>query len=121
MDKLERGAVKYQGSLNRPRKEPTPKRPGVVRDNRPGVNWHSFETKRILGTVPVEEDGSANFSAPSGKYLYFQLLDENKKMVHYMRSGVIIHPGETNGCIGCHEDRLSAPLKPEQDAHGSKK
>ena len=27
-----------------------------------------------------------------------------------MRSGVIIHPGETNGCIGCHEDRLSAPL-----------
>lgn len=26
-----------------------------------------------------------------------------------MRSGVIVHPGETNGCIGCHEDRLSVP------------
>ncbi len=75
----------------------------------PGVNWHSFENKRVLGTVPVEEDGSVYFEAPSGKYLYFQLLDEKKKMVQSMRSGVIVHPGETNGCIGCHEDRLSVP------------
>ncbi len=75
----------------------------------PGVNWHSFETKRVLGTVPVEEDGSVSFEAPSGRYLYFQLLDEKKKMVQSMRSGVIVHPGETNGCIGCHEDRLSVP------------
>jgi hypothetical protein len=51
-----------------------------------------------------------NFEVPSGRYLYFQLLDEEKKMVQSMRSGVIVHPGETNGCIGCHEDRLSAPL-----------
>ena len=75
----------------------------------PGVNWHSFENKRVLGTVPVEEDGSVYFEAPSGKYLYFQLLDEKKKMVQSMRSGVIVHPGETNGCIGCHEDRLTVP------------
>ena len=27
----------------------------------PGMNWHSLENKRILGTVPVEEDGSASF------------------------------------------------------------
>jgi len=74
------------------------------------VNWHSFEIKRVIGTVPVEEDGSANFTVPSGKFLYFQLLDEDKKMIQSMRSGVIVHPGETNGCIGCHEDRLSAPL-----------
>jgi len=62
-----------------------------------------------LGIVPVEEDGSVNFEVPSGRYLYFQLLDEKKKMVQSMRSGVIVHPGETNGCIGCHEDRLSVP------------
>jgi hypothetical protein len=46
---------------------------------------------------------------PAGKYVFFQLLDEKKKMVQSMRSGVIVQPGETNGCIGCHEDRLSAP------------
>jgi hypothetical protein len=76
----------------------------------PGVNWHSFELKRVLGTIPVEEDGSAYFQAPSGKFLYFQILDKDKKMVQSMRSGVSIHPGESSGCIGCHEDRLSTPV-----------
>lgn len=76
----------------------------------PGVNWHSFENKKILGTVPVEEDGSAFFEVPRGKYVYFQLLDADGKMLHSMRSGVIVQAGEINGCIGCHEDRLSAPV-----------
>lgn len=76
----------------------------------PAVNWHSFENKRILGEVPVEEDGSANFEVPSGTFVYFQLLDKDKKMVQSMRSGTMLMPGETNGCIGCHEDRLSVPL-----------
>ena len=75
----------------------------------PGVNWHSFENKKILGTVPVESDGSAFFEVPQGKYVYFQLLDKQGKMLHSMRSGVIVQAGEINGCIGCHEDRLSAP------------
>lgn len=111
MDKVERGDVKYLRLIESPEKRTyTEAAWGGQGQQAPGVNWHSFETKRILGTVPVEEDGSANFSAPSGKYLYFQLLDEDKKMVQSMRSGVIIQPGETNGCIGCHEDRLSAPL-----------
>lgn len=76
----------------------------------PGMNWHSFESKRILGDVPVEADGSANFEVPSGKFVYFQLLDKEKKMVQSMRSGTMLMPGEVNGCIGCHENRLNAPL-----------
>ena len=42
----------------------------------PGMNWHSLENKRILGTVPVEDDGSAYFSVPGEKFVYFQLLDD---------------------------------------------
>lgn len=76
----------------------------------PAVNWHSFENKRILGEVPVESDGSANFEVPSGTFVYFQLLDKDKKMVQSMRSGTMLMPGEINGCIGCHEDRLSVPV-----------
>jgi len=111
MAQVERGAVKYLRIVESPEKRTyTDAAWNGQGQQAPGVNWHSFETKRILGTIPVEEDGSANFTAPSGKFLYFQLLDENKKMIQSMRSGVIIHPGETNGCIGCHEDRLSAPL-----------
>lgn len=76
----------------------------------PGVNWHSFENKKILGTVPVEADGSAYFEVPQGKFVFFQLLDHQGKMLHSMRSGVIVQAGEINGCVGCHEDRLSAPV-----------
>lgn len=78
----------------------------------PGVNWDSFETKRILGTVPVEEDGSAHFLAPPNTFLFFQLLDENKMMIQSMRSGTVIQPGESQGCIGCHDNRGNAPHYP---------
>jgi len=80
----------------------------------PAINWHSFENKRILGTVPVEEDGSASFFVPSSRFVYFQLLDEDGKMVQSMRSGTIIQSGEVQGCIGCHEARRMSPGLPER-------
>lgn len=110
MANVEPGSIKYLRVVESPEKRTyTQQAWNGQGQQAPGVNWHSFETKRVLGTVPVEEDGSVNFEAPSEKYLYFQLLDEKMKMVQSMRSGVIVHPGETNGCIGCHEDRLSVP------------
>ena len=39
------------------------------------------------------------------RFVYFQLLDEDGMMVQSMRSGTIVQPGETAGCIGCHESR----------------
>jgi len=77
----------------------------------PAINWHSFENKRILGTVPVAEDGSVYFEVPSDKFVYFQLLDKNKMMVQSMRSGTIVQSGETTGCVGCHDNRLGAPAQ----------
>jgi len=110
MEGVKPGSIKYLRVVESPEKRTFTKAAWNGQGQQaPGVNWHSFENKRILGTVPVEDDGSAYFEAPSGKFLYFQLLDEKKKMVQSMRSGVIVHPGETNGCIGCHEDRLSVP------------
>jgi hypothetical protein len=79
----------------------------------PGMAWDDFNNKRILGTVPVEEDGSAHFSVPADRFVYFQLLDERGMMVQSMRSGTIVRPGETTGCIGCHENRRgTAPVTP---------
>ena len=78
----------------------------------PGVNWDSFETKRILGTVPVEADGSAHFKVPADRFVFFQLLDANGMMIQSMRSGTIIQAGESQGCVGCHEDRGHAPHFP---------
>ena len=70
------------------------------------MNWHSFENKRILGTVPVEEDGSAYFEVPANTFVYFQALDAEGKMVQSMRSGTYVQPGERYGCVGCHESRV---------------
>jgi hypothetical protein len=75
----------------------------------PAMNWHDFNNKRILGTVPVEEDGSAYFRVPADTFVYFQLLDAHGMMVQSMRSGTIVQSGEVQGCIGCHEDRRTAP------------
>ena len=63
----------------------------------------------VLGTVPVEEDGSVFFECPAGAGIAFQLLDENGMMVQNMRSDTYVHPGETLSCIGCHEDKWQAP------------
>ncbi|HYW80709.1 MAG TPA: hypothetical protein VE890_14105, partial [Thermoguttaceae bacterium] len=66
--------------------------------------------KRILGTVPVEADGSVAVRVPSGKALHFQLLDERYRAVHTMRSFTGVMPGEQRGCVGCHELHSSAPV-----------
>ena len=74
--------------------------------------WPSYVAKGSLGLVAVAEDGSASFDAPAGKVLYFQALDADFNEVQRMRSVVQLQPGETRGCIGCHEDRASvAPAR----------
>jgi len=65
--------------------------------------------KQVLGTVPVEPDGSAHFLAPAGIPLAFQALDAFGRAVQIMRSVTYVQPGERASCVGCHEHRLSAP------------
>ena len=77
--------------------------------NRPAISWAGFEVKQILGTVPVEPDGSAYFEVPADRFVYFQLLDHDGMLISTMRSGTMVQPGEALSCIGCHENRLSTP------------
>jgi len=65
--------------------------------------------KRVIGTVPLEADGSVAFYAPAGKALHFQLLDEKYRALQTMRSFVGVMPGEKRGCLGCHELHSKAP------------
>jgi len=68
----------------------------------------TFTLARILGTVPVEEDGSALFEVPALRSLFFVALDENDISVKRMQSFVTVQPGETSGCVGCHEQRTQS-------------
>ena len=65
--------------------------------------------KRVIGTVPIEADGSASFEAPPGSALHFQLLDENMRALQTMRSFIGVMPGESRGCLGCHESHSRSP------------
>ncbi|MCP3918950.1 MAG: hypothetical protein GY711_25670 [bacterium] len=66
-------------------------------------------TRAVLGTVPVEADGSAHFVVPARRELFFQLLDEDGLAITSMRSGTHFQPGETASCSGCHGSRHTAP------------
>ena len=65
--------------------------------------------RAVLGTVPVEADGSAYFEAPAGKAIYFQALDQHQRAVQSMRSLTYVHAGEQLTCQGCHEPKGHAP------------
>jgi len=62
--------------------------------------------KQVLGTVPVETDGSALFEAPARTPVLFQALNAQGRAVQTMRSLVYLQPGEHQSCIGCHEHRM---------------
>jgi hypothetical protein len=81
--------------------------------NEPRIGHANAEGARLLlGTVPVEADGSAYFRAPARRPIYFQAVDERGRAVQSMRSVTYLQPGERRGCIGCHEPQGAAAPPP---------
>ncbi|MFP4579969.1 MAG: SUMF1/EgtB/PvdO family nonheme iron enzyme [Candidatus Sumerlaeia bacterium] len=68
-----------------------------------------WDARRILGTVPVEPDGSAFFEVPANVPIAVQPLDENGAALQIMRSWYTAMPGERASCIGCHEQTSQVP------------
>jgi len=78
--------------------------------NRPNLGLTADDPgKAVLGTVPVEADGSAYFRLPAGVIFFFQALDEQGRALRTMRSVTHVQPGQTASCIGCHANRTVAP------------
>ncbi len=70
-----------------------------------------WDIKRILGTVPVEPDGSACFEIPANTAISIQPLDADGAALQLMRSWIVGMPNERVSCVGCHEDnRSSVPV-----------
>ncbi|MDY0170763.1 MAG: discoidin domain-containing protein [Thermoguttaceae bacterium] len=74
-----------------------------------GADTENWTPKRIVGDVPLEPDGSAHFTVPADRSLYFQLLDGRGREIRRMRSWVSLKPGEVRSCTGCHEGRMTTP------------
>ncbi|MFP4057581.1 MAG: polysaccharide lyase family protein [Candidatus Brocadiia bacterium] len=73
----------------------------------------TFTLERVVGTVPVEPDGSAYIELPALRSLFFVALDERDLSVKRMQSFLTVQPGETTSCAGCHEDRTVTPEETE--------
>ena len=69
----------------------------------------TFTLAEIVGEVPVYPDGSAYMELPALQSLFFVALDEEEKPVKRMHSFLVLQPGETTSCVGCHEQRVQTP------------
>ena len=95
----------------------------------PALGQGTWGVKRVLGEVPVAEDGSVFFEAPARTPIYFMLLDEKGRMVQsppaeakgfsFLRD---IQPILDRRCVACHSpaantnicDLTSAPARDER-------
>jgi formylglycine-generating enzyme required for sulfatase activity len=68
-----------------------------------------WDAMRIVGTTPIETDGSATFRIPANTPVAFQALDAEGKAVQLMRTWFSARPGEKVSCVGCHESSSSTP------------
>jgi hypothetical protein len=103
LEGIERGTIKALRVI-----QILPKATPIAED--PPLGMSGQETgKYVLGTVPVAEDGSALFTAPAGKPVFFQALDDRGRAVQSMRTVTYLRPGQTLACVGCHEGRNTTP------------
>ncbi|MCX6878821.1 MAG: NPCBM/NEW2 domain-containing protein [Verrucomicrobia bacterium] len=68
----------------------------------PTIGRGTFYVRRLIGTVPVENDGSACFSAPAMRDISFNALDGEGRVIQKMGSSTQLMNGEVTGCTGCH-------------------
>jgi hypothetical protein len=104
MDGIQRGRIRKLLIL-----EQLPKPVNFSGGQEPLTIGGTFALERIVGTVPIESDGSAYMEVPANRPLFFVALDENDLSVKRMQSFVTVQPGERLSCVGCHEPRLVAP------------
>jgi len=104
LEGVERGSVKRLRVIGVP-----PKTQPHMNSPRLGVSKED-PGKFVIGTAPVEDDGSAHFRVPSGIPVFFQAIDQKGLAVQTMRSLTYVQPGQTLSCVGCHESRELSPL-----------
>ena len=69
-----------------------------------------WDVRRLLGTVPVQPDGSSYFEIPANTPIAFQPLDAEGKALQLKRSWMVGMPGERVSCMGCHDNQNSGAM-----------
>ena len=64
---------------------------------------------KLLGTAPVERDGSFFVQVPADQPLEIELLDAAGKTLHRESGSFWMRRGEQRGCVGCHAGPETSP------------
>lgn len=71
-----------------------------------------WDVRRLLGTADVHADGSCMFKVPANRPIAIQPIDKDGKAMQLFRSWLVVMPGETLSCVGCHESpNQAAPTR----------
>ena len=100
---VERGEAKYIQIM-----EQLPKTQEHLLDawgTSPLISRGTVHVRRLIGTVPIESDGSAHFTVPALRNISLNVLSAEGKLLMRMGSDMHVMPGERQSCIGCHENR----------------
>jgi hypothetical protein len=110
LEGIERGTIKYLRIMEQVPRPWACRRFWEYDGGAPAVSMGSVLGLKVLhGIVPVYEDGSAHFTVPTDRNIYFEALDEDFMEIQRQRTYVNYRPGEKRSCIGCHELRQLAP------------
>jgi len=110
LEGVERGTIKYLRLMEQVPRPWASRRFWEYDGGAPAVSMGSVLGLKVLhGIVPVYEDGSAHFTVPTDRNIYFEALDEDFMEIQRQRTYVNYRPGEKRSCIGCHELRQLAP------------
>ncbi len=82
------------------------------------INANANFRTRVLGTAPIDDDGSFFVEVPADTPLRFQLLDADFDVVVHETAFNVVRPGETKSCIGCHEPKHVAVTNAHPSAAG---
>ena len=82
--------------------------PGSIRSVRMYTR-DSGGNANLLGTAPVEKDGSFFVQVPTEQALQIELLDRAGKTLKRETGFFYMRRGEQRGCVGCHAGPETAP------------
>lgn len=73
------------------------------------LNANAAFESRVLGTVPLQTDGSFHVEVPADRPVRFQVLDGEGNVLLHETEFNYLRPGERTTCVGCHEPKGKTP------------
>jgi hypothetical protein len=85
-------------------------------DSKKTAKVQIYDLEKMIGEIPVEEDGSFYVEIDADTPVRFQTVDAQGEVLRGPSSWIWVRPNEKRSCIGCHEDRELAPDNKVPDA-----